>query len=204
MTLHPGASYNRSTMRRIIAVIILPAALLISCVSPDDSSPPQSAPAPAAPNREVSGPEPAPEPETEAASAPDSSEGPLYEVSQEVYDQTFEEIEALIDELNGVISKRQFNRWTEYLSDAYVKTYNSRAVLSEINQYPQLKDNDIVLKSLKDYFDWVVVPSRSRAVLDDIVFAGEDQVTAYSSFEGKRATLYELQRMDGEWKITVW
>lgn len=185
-------------MRRITAVIILPALVLISCVSPDGPSPPQSAPAPAA---DVS--ESEPEPETEAVSTLESSET-SYEVTQEVYDQTFEEIEALIGELNGVISKRQFDRWTDYLSNIYIKTYNGKAVLSEINQYPQLKGNDIVLESLKDYFDWVVVPSRSRAVLDDIVFAGEDRVTAYSFFEGKRATLYELQRIDDEWKITVW
>ena len=185
-------------MRRITAVIILPALVLISCVSPDDPSPPQSAPAPTA---DIS--ESEPEPETEAVSTLESSET-SYEVTQQVYDQTFEEIEALIGELNGVISKRQFDRWTDYLSNIYIKTYNGKAVLSEINQYPQLKDNDIVLESLKDYFDWVVVPSRSRAVLDDIVFAGEDQVTAYSFFEGKRATLYELQRIDDEWKVTVW
>jgi hypothetical protein len=33
---------------------------------------------------------------------------------------------------------------------------------------------------------------------------GETQVIAYSSFEGKRAKLYELEKIDGKWKITVW
>ena len=49
-----------------------------------------------------------------------------------------------------------------------------------------------------------MVPSRSQAVLDEIVFVGETQVIAYSSFKGKRAKLYELERIDDEWKITVW
>ena len=61
-----------------------------------------------------------------------------------------------------------------------------------------------VLKDLKGYFDWVVVPSRSRAVLGEIVFVGETQVVAYSSFDGQRAKLYELERINGDWKITVW
>lgn len=184
----------------ILVISVLPA-LLISCISAEAALPPVSESEP----RIEAEPEPVVEPESEPVIEPEAeAEEHSYEVTQEVYEQTFEEIEAFISELNGVISRRQFERWTGYLSSTYIGTYNDESVLSEINQYPQLKDNDIILKSLKDYFDWVVVPSRSRAVLDDIVFVGEDQVTAYSSFEGKRAKLYELQRLDGEWKITVW
>ena len=39
-----------------------------------------------------------------------------YQVTQELYEQTFGEIEALILELNTVISKKQFDRWLTYLS----------------------------------------------------------------------------------------
>ena len=127
-----------------------------------------------------------------------------YVVTQELYEQTFEEIEALIYELNTVISKRQYDRWLTYLSNGYKHLYNSREQLDIINEYSQLKDNGIVLKDIKGYFDWVVVPSRSQAVLGEIVFVGETQVIAYSSFEGKRAKLYELERIDGVWKISVW
>ena len=127
-----------------------------------------------------------------------------FEVSEELYRQTFEEIEALIKELNSVISKKQFDRWLGYLSRNYIDIYNSPEQLDEISQYRQLKDNGIYLKTIKDYFDWVVVPSRSKATLDEIVFVGENEVIAYSSFEGKRAKLYELERIDGEWKVTVW
>lgn len=149
-------------------------------------------------------PEPVPEaePEPEVEEVVDSKED--YSVSQEIYEQTFEEIEALIIELNTVISKKQFDKWLTYLSTSYIRTYNSTEVLDEINEYPQLKDNGIVLKDLKGYFEWVVVPSRSRAVLGEIVFAGETRVIAYSSFEGQRAKLYELEKIDEMWKITVW
>ena len=127
-----------------------------------------------------------------------------YKVSQEVYDKTFEEIEQLIKELNTVISKKQYNKWLSYLSQSYIKTYSSKEVLDKINEYPQLKDNKIVLKTLHDYFDWVVVPSRSKAVLDDIVFIDENKVIAYSSYDGKRAKLYELEKINGKWRITEW
>ena len=141
---------------------------------------------------------------SEESKAPEAAAVDNYEVSQELYEQTFEEIEAFISELNQVISRKQFDRWLRYLSKEYIRKYNSTEILNETNEYPQLKDNGIVLLDLRDYFDWVVVPSRSRAVLGEIVFVGETQVIAYSSYEGKRAKLYELEKIDDKWEITVW
>lgn len=190
-------------MKSLSVVLLTVGLLIFSCTT----SAPAVQPEPV-PEAVENPPEPAPkedvkeEPEvTELASPEESSQ---FEVSQEIYEQTFDEIEALIQELSDVISKKQFDKWLTYLSTDYIRTYNSQEELDLINEYPQLKDNGVVLKSLRDYFNWVVVPSRSRAVLGDIVFIGETQVIAYSSFEGKRAKLYELEQLDGKWKITVW
>ncbi len=187
-------------MKIILPVLFLAGLLFFSCAS--DVTAPE--PEPVAPVVEEAAPEPEPEPEVDpiVEEVPVTDEN--YVVSQEFYEQTFEEIEALILELNKVISKKQFDKWLAYLSTDYIRTFNSGEVLNVINEYPQLKDNGIVLKDLRDYFDWVVVPSRSRAVLGEIVFVGETQVIAYSSFEGKRAKLYELEKIDDNWKITVW
>lgn len=182
-------------MKQIIVVLALAAVTLASCVT---ASPAESVAEPM-PEEPVQ-----PQMEEEPAVVEDEPEEEVYLVSEEVFNQTFEEIEALIMELNQVISRRQYSRWLTYLSAAYKSTYNSPEKLDGINQLSQMKDNNIVLKDLKGYFDWVVVPSRSRAVLGEIVFVGETQVVAYSSFEGQRAKLYELERINGDWKITVW
>ena len=183
-------------MKIILSVLFLAGLLFNSCATDETVSEPE----PEAPVVEVVEPEPEPEPVIEEPADTDED----YVVSQEFYEQTFDEIEAFILELNTVISKKQFDKWLSYLSTEYIRTFNSREVLNEINEYPQLKDNGIVLRDLRGYFEWVVVPSRSRAVLGEIVFVGETQVIAYSSFEGKRAKLYELEKIDGKWKITVW
>ncbi len=189
-------------MNKILPALLLIGLVFFSCASGQTAPEPETEKAAA--EEPVPEPEPIPEPEPEPE--PEIVEEPSdeYIVTKELYEQTFEEIESLIIELNSVISKKQFDRWLTYLSTVYIRTYNSREVLNEINEYPQLKDNGIVLKDLRGYFDWVVVPSRSRAVLGEIVFAGETQVIAYSSFDGKRAKLYELERINGIWKITVW
>lgn len=194
-----GCIIQLQRMKSLMPVLILIGLLFTSCAGTDPVDEPETAPV-----AEEPAPEPEPVPEPEPATGVEDTTDNEFEVSQEIYDQTFNEIEALIYELNTVISRKQYDRWLTYLSNNYKRTFNSRETLDEINQYPQLKDNGIVLTDLKDYFDWVVVPSRSQAILGDIVFVGESRVIAYSSYQGKRAKLYELERIDGEWKITVW
>jgi hypothetical protein len=92
------------------------------------------------------------------------------EVSQEDYEAAFFDIEALIKDLNAVISRRSFIQWKPYLDDIYVETMSSNEKLDEINEKPVLKQANIELKSLEDYFRFVVVPSRSNAKLDEIEF----------------------------------
>jgi len=192
-------------MKIILSILLFTGFFYYSCATEEPVEQPAAEPAVAepAPQEEMTAQEPSEE--AEAATEESSTEmEDNYIVSQELYEQTFDEIEALIKELNKVISKKQYNRWLTYLSTGYTRKYNSTGVLDEINEYPQLKDNGIILKNLKDYFDWVVVPSRSRAVLGEIVFVSETKVVAYSSFDGKRAKLYQLEKNDGKWKITVW
>ena len=187
-------------MKVILSILLFIGLFFYSCATTEKPEAPAAEETP-----EIQPAETPAEPVVEQpASDEKTDEEEIYVVSQEVYEQTFEEIQALIMELNQVISKKQYERWLDYLSEAYIKKYNSTETLSAFNEYPQMKDNGIVLKNLKDYFNWVVVPSRSRATLGDIVFVDETKVIAYSSFEGKKATLYQLEKDDGKWKITVW
>ncbi|MDC7240123.1 MAG: hypothetical protein PQJ50_07160 [Spirochaetales bacterium] len=128
-----------------------------------------------------------------------------FEVSIEVYEQTFDEITALIEKLNGIISDRKYDTWKRYLSDSYISTYNDRATLREIGESSKiLSDNNIELKTLKDYFEWVVVPSRSRATVDDIVFSDDKHLTVYTLIKDKRTILYQLEKFEDNWLISVW
>jgi hypothetical protein len=152
-------------------------------------------------------PEPEAEPEpAEEAPGPEETEEerdpeePI-EVSEEVYEQTFDEIEATIEELNAVISARNFGRWKTYLTDAYLEEYSDPQRLAEISQMPILERNDITLASLRDYFNWVVVPSRQDARLDDLRFLSENEVYAVMNISENPVILYRLRKVDGRWKV---
>ncbi len=192
-----------------VAISVVVILLFAACAGGPEPMPEESASeeAPAEP-------EPTTEPEPEAESEP--AEDPVeeaqlpeeepdleepIEVSEEVYEQTFNEIEATIEELNAVISARNFERWKTYLTDAYVEEYSDPQRLAEISEMPILERNDITLTSLRDYFTWVVVPSRQDARLDDLRFLSENEVYAIMNINENPVILYRLRKVDGRWKV---
>jgi hypothetical protein len=139
-------------------------------------------------------------PEPEIEKAPGDHE---IEVSVEVYERTFSEIEETIAELNRVIQARDFRQWQEYLTKEYIDTYSDPTTLRELSETPILERNNIELTNLRDYFDWVVVPSRANARLDDLRFVRNNQVEAIMEVRGQRVILYQLTNVDGDWKVDV-
>ncbi|MFW6229050.1 MAG: hypothetical protein ACOC2V_06285, partial [Alkalispirochaeta sp.] len=145
-------------------------------------------------------PELEPEPEPELEPEPEGEPGNI-EVSDELYDQTFTEVEQTITELNGIIADRNFREWQGYLTDDYRRTYSDPDVLEQSSQSAVLVRNNITLRTLEDYFNYVVVPSRSNARLDDLVFIDETTVEAIMEVNDRRYILYLLKKIDDRWKI---
>jgi hypothetical protein len=124
-------------------------------------------------------------------------------VSEEVFAQTFSDVEALINELNKTIRNKNYDKWLTFLTEEYKDYYSSPGVLREISKKPTMQKYDIRLTTLKDYFTYVVVPSRSNARLDDLVFEDNNHVKAIMIIDEQRVILYQLVKVDGEWKIGV-
>jgi hypothetical protein len=125
------------------------------------------------------------------------------EVSEAEYEKTFSEVEKTIERLNEIIRERNFSEWKKLLTERYVNTFSDPERLAKISETPVMRRNDIELTSLRDYFRWVVVPSRANARLDDLNFISEDQVEAIMKVNGRRVILYELREVDGAWKVDV-
>ena len=149
-------------------------------------------------------PEPEPEPEVEPEPEPDIPEEPEpIEVSEEVYEHTFSEVELVIQELNDIIHRGDYRRWRTYLTDHYIDTMSSPEMLAEVSQSPILRRNKIVLRDLEGYFRYVVVPSRARSRLDELVFYSDTIVEALTERDGVLYLLYDLHSVDGQWKIDI-
>ncbi len=149
-------------------------------------------------------PPPPPEPQAPPPEDPPSVTPTTFQVSEQVYNDTFKEIEELILKLNRIIQNSQFSVWRQYLSQTYVEKFSDPAYLREISQNPVLQRRGIRLTNLRHYFDEVVVMSRANAKLDKIEFIDNNRVVAYMEIQGEMSILYQLIKTNGEWKITFW
>ncbi len=135
----------------------------------------------------------------------DPPEEDSYEISEVVYEETFEEIEVFVERLNRIISNRRYAEWFSYLTDDYKGYFSDPEVLKEITDTSTvLTAKGIKLRTLKDYFEHVVVPSRSNARVSDIAFVAEDLLVVYMNIGRVRTIAYQLERVDNRWLIGYW
>ena len=140
----------------------------------------------------------------EEAEAEAEEQAEQFVVSDEVYTKTFDEIEEFIHNLNEIIRQEDYDTWLTYLSEEYIERTSDPGYLKAQSEQPLLKKSNINLRGLKDYFKYVVVPSRVQAKLDEIEFIDENQVKAYAMIRNTKALLYLLVRENDKWKIGVW
>jgi hypothetical protein len=169
-----------------LLAVLAAAALASSCAG----APPTTGPSPDQPPAEG-----------QAEGGTDSGE---FVVSREVYTRTFEEIGEFIDNLNLIIRNADYESWLTFLSEEYIRVTADPLYLKDQSEKPLLKQANIQLADLRDYFTHVVVPSRTQATVDEIEFLDENHVKAIAVLRGTRVILYLLERDDSQWKIGVW
>ena len=213
-----------SIMKVIGSLFLLTAVLVLSCGSgpkPVESAPPVPVEQPAAPVQSAPPPEPPPAPPPPPPPVVQNDPPPVQvfdpnSVTEEKYEATKADVQTLIGDLNRIIRAKNYNAWLGYLSESYMKEISSQAFLDERTEELYKRDQIVasnlgrdpkrvqkkILKTPKDYFDSVVVPSRSNDRMDDIDFVTENRVKAYTvDTRGNRLILYDLELIDNQWKI---
>jgi hypothetical protein len=158
------------------------------------------------------GPEPAapeaPPPAAEVYREPVAAPAPVEEtfdpatITQEEFEDTKNTIQRLAENLNRIISAKDYNSWLSYLGEGRREEIHSPEYLQATSETRALKSQGVVLKTAQDYFTYVVVPSRANARVDDIEFESQNRVKAYTVLQnGTRLRLYDLEKSQGDWKI---
>ncbi len=125
-------------------------------------------------------------------------------VTEELYRKTFDEVQSVIANLTSLIAAENYDGWRAYLTTDYITRTSSPDYLEKASQSGVLRKSGIVLHTLKDYFENVVVRSRVQATLTDINFVDETHVKALTVVEGRSVILYYLVRENGRWKVGIW
>lgn len=183
--------------------------LMISCNSAPQTVADTEVKAPDA----VAAPPPPPEPEIAETAAHETivelvSE--LVVITEAYYVSTREEVQLFIGNLNEIINNRDFNAWEASLTPEYIAAVTSPVNLRHISDMALMRRYNIVLKDLKDYFNYVVIPARSAERIHtdnvDIEFINEHRVTAFTTRvnntgEQVSEILYDLEKIGNSWKI---
>ena len=215
-------------MKRLGLLVLLPVVLFMACGSGPatgggiaESTPQtqtQTTPKPESPAPAVNPPPvvtPPPEPPKPEVKVEEKAFDPGT-ITQEKRDTAKAEVQALIADLNRIIRAKNYNAWRGYLANSYFEEISSAAFLEERTDDLYRRDQIVaqnlgrdpkkvqkkILRTPKDYFDNVVVPSRSNDRMDDIDFVSENRVKAYTiDSRGQRLVLYDLEIIENRWKI---
>ncbi len=148
------------------------------------------------------------QPKTEATHPPRTAaaqgEPGQFVPSPELYSRTFDEAKKVIADLTRLISEQDYDGWRSYLTADYVARTSDPDFLARASTSGVLRKSGIVLRTLKDYFEYVVVRSRVQASLDDINFVDATHVKALTIVDGRPVILYYLVQEGGRWKVGIW
>ncbi len=123
-------------------------------------------------------------------------------IPREVFDSTKTDVQMLIERINGIIRDKDFDAWVSYLGRGYREALSDEAFLKRVSEFNVLKKQQITLRTLEDYFSYVVVPSRANDRVDDIEFIGQNRVKAFTvNAKGDRLRLYDLEKTANGWRI---
>jgi hypothetical protein len=142
--------------------------------------------------------------QTQGSNASDDGSQKEFVVTPELYNKTFDEVKEAIASLTSLINAENYEGWLSYLTADYIAKTSDPKFLDRASQSGVLQKNGIVLHSLKDYFENVVVRSRVQASLKDITFVDKTHVKAMTVVDGNPVILYYLVREDNRWKVGIW
>jgi len=178
--------------RRLLALAAAPLLFLSACPGGPEPVPEARGGFDAAPGAEA--PPSAPEPEPIDAAS----------VSEELRQDALLRVRILVEELNDIIRRKDYEAWLTRLSDEYIAHFSAPSVLEELSKAKTLQRQGITLTRLLDYFLYVVYPSRQYDRVDDIEFVAADRVKAITvTPKGERLVLYELAKYGDTWKISI-
>jgi len=196
-----------SLLAAIAAIIIA-----ISCATSPRTSPPEQSP-PTTQEPSSKAPKPVEEPIL-AAPEPilpkEEPPKPVVEafdpstVPEAIKTATIVDVRAFIESLNQIIRHKDYETWLSNLTEDYIVHYSDPSILSQYSNYPIMLRQGIKLLTLKDFFIYVVYPSRQNDKVDDIEFVGENLIKAITvSPKGDRNILYMLEKHGDAWKIGI-
>ncbi len=190
-------------------VIVLLIVLISSCkTAPIPVSPPENVPAAGSDTEQTLPDNPETPPAIPSASGTVSDEDTIVAqfdtvtITKQTFKITKTEIQVVVEDLNKITFSKNYDRWLTYLTDEYRQNFSDPVTLEKVSASLPVKG--IQLKTLKDYFTFVFVPSRQNMRVDDIQFVSPTRVYVIMEIAPKSpAAIYILEKTGDGWKLVL-
>lgn len=120
-------------------------------------------------------------------------------ITKKHYNDTMDEIKIVVEGLNKTTASKDYATWLTYLSEQYKKTYSNSSTLKATSDTLPVKG--LKLNNLKDFFNYVFVPSRQKIKVDDIKFLSPVKVNVIMITRGKELLVYDLEKINEKWLL---
>jgi len=135
----------------------------------------------------------------------------LGDLTQESYEEILDDVKDFVENLNLIIKGKNYNKWRSVLSEERLNEISSAEFLADVSKTNSMKRRGIVLKTVYDYFLYVVVPSRANSQVDKIDILDNNRVRAFYMYTRKTGEknetetipllVYELAKTGDSWII---
>lgn len=123
-------------------------------------------------------------------------------ITKEEFAEDKTEILRIIQELSVIMQEHDVTSWLNYITPESKIFYSNPVNLKKAQK--KLPNKMLQLNTIKDYFNYVFIPSRKISKVDEIRYISKTNVKAVEVREDKSILIYYyFQKIDGKWLVNL-
>ncbi len=124
------------------------------------------------------------------------------EISEETFTTDKEDILAIIDKLDRIMTSKDYTAWVTFVSEESQRYWSNPVNLEVLSE--RLPSRRVYkLRTLNDYFEKFFIPSRKGRVIDEIRYVTADSVKAVQYKDHEDIIYYQFERRNGTWVLLL-
>lgn len=108
----------------------------------------------------------------------------------------------IIEDLDRIMKKKDFDSWYAYLTDESAEYWSNRHNLLELSRYLFSVD-DFRFNNIREYFEMFFIPARRGRIVDEIRYVTPEYVKVVQYKNKTDVIYYFFEKQNGEWKLKL-
>lgn len=121
-------------------------------------------------------------------------------IPYEVFEEDKNQIFVIINDLDRIMKKKDFNSWFNYLTPESQEYWSNKHNLQQLSLYISASGG-FKINNIREYFETFFIPSRRGRIVDEIRYVTPDYVKVVQYTEQTDIIYYFFEKCDGEWKL---